>query len=257
MGISVKGRTALSVLRFRPGSLDGLVPAELASRIAPTPEYGSFKPRPDANEDGVADIIVALARGYEMDPALFDGWDGIGMGSLVTHASDERGPDHILHSLFGMARGLEDIIQVRSFSQVAGAARLAVYGAQTDWIAPGLNQSYPKFDPTLTPPRNTCPDLALYFLQQKYPRFKNLLSLLEDISVPERYAAVQSLAAFGSVGDWTYTAVVATQEGLPLGRLLQIWAITKNPEHALEALRSGMPDEYIQATFGSDEVPGW
>lgn len=255
MGITTRGRTALSTTRFPVGFLDGMLPLSLVTRIAPIPEYGPPKARPEGLEAEMTDIAVALVRGYDKNPELFESWTGTGMGSLVTHVSDTLGDDHVLHGLFGLARGIESIIQVKSFEQVAGAARLAVYGAELSDIPPMNEKSGTKYVAEHTPPRNQCADLATELLRQTFSWHDVLIPMLGDLTTPEKHALLSGLSgvAVGNLGPLVRVVYAAGQEGLPVGRVLQVWKLvgSDDAELVLDAVRGSIPDEYlleVQAT---------
>lgn len=255
MGITTKGRTALSVMKFLPDAFDGLLPERIARKLSPVSEFYKDKQRPEGHAPEFSDIILALARGYDMHPDAFESWDGIRMGSLVTHISDTFGADRILNILFGLARGIEDIIQVRSFVQVAGAARLAIYNASLDDIPPMSRPDGAKFEAETTPARNTVADLGDVLLALQYPRHADIIPLVSDLTVQQKHAVFQNLRDSGwsaVSGNATRLLYEAGAEGLPLGRILQVWNITDSMEEGrtdfvLDAVRSRLADEYVLA----------
>lgn len=249
MGITTRGRTALSMTRLPLGALDGLLPIEVSARIIHIPEFGAYKPRPEAAGDEMTDISLALANGYAEHPEVFDTWQGTGLGSLVTHASDTYGEDHILHALFGLARGIENIVQVKSFEQVAGAARLALYGAQVDWLPPMNETSGSKYGAERTPLRNQCGDLQTELLRQTFSWHDALIPMLTDLTTPEKYVLLSGLSgvAVGNLGPLVHVLYSAGQEGLPVGRVLQVWKLLGSDDVrlVLDAVRGSIPDEYL------------
>lgn len=247
MGISARGQRAVCMLRFAPGTFDGRMPPELAQKLAPTPEYGHFRQRKNVDPDHLQDVTVAIERGVGENPEVFNSWTGSGMESLFEHIVATRGVDDLLHTLFGLSRGMEDALVVHDLDQLAGAARMAVYGVQPEWLPPVLAG---KFDPKSTPLRNQCGDIEHEYLRQHNRAHVALIPLLDDLTVPEKFEVLSQLTPnFSESSTFALIAYTAGAENLSLGRALQTWKRFRgttgdSAEFILDVVRGQVPLEY-------------
>lgn len=247
MSISVKGQQALRRVRFAPGAFAGHIYGTVAERLAPAPEYGSFRQRKDANEDHLTDILIGLSIGYDTDRELFESWDGRGMDSFVDHVIASRGEGNLLHAAFGLARGLEENIIVRDAAGLAGAARMSVYRMSIDL----LPSREAKFEPKSIPLRNTCADIETEMLLRYTRNAKNFLPLLEGMTAQEKYKTIDDARPdFTEAYDFATLMYTCGAEHLDVTHALHIWALVKGTtgrelDFVLKALRSRLADEYI------------
>lgn len=271
MGISARGQRAVCFLRFTPGTFDGRVQPELAQKLAPMPEYGHFRQRKNVNPDHLRDVAIAIERGAEENADVFDSWTGSGMESLFEHIVATRGVDNLLHTLFGLARGLEGNLIVHDLEQLAGAARMAVYGVRSEWLPPvptgsnGLPEQ--RFDPKSTPLRNQCGDIEHEYLRQRNGAHVALIPFLNDLTVPEKFEVLSHLTPnFSESSTFALLAYTAGAENLSLGRTLQTWkrfrGTTGNtPEFILDVVRGQVSLEYamtvvepVDSSSGIDDL---
>lgn len=261
MGISARGQRAVCLLRFAPGTFDGRVAPGVAQKLAPTPEYGHFHQRKNVDPDHLGDIAIAIERGVEANAEVFASWSGSGMESLFEHIVAVRGVDDLLHTLFDLSRGLEESLVVHDLEQLAGAARMAVYGVQSEWLPPVLSG---KFDPKSTPLRNQCGDIEHEYLRQHNRPHVALIPLLSDLTVPEKFDVLSQLTPnFSESSTFALIAYTAGAENLPLGRTLQTWkrfrgTTGNNAEFILGVVRDQMPLEYAMTLVETAEsAPLW
>lgn len=258
VSISVKGQQAFRRIRFAPGAFAGHIYGTVAERLAPTPEYGSFRQRKDANEDHLTDILIGLSIGYDADRDLFESWDGRGMDSFVDHVIAFRGEDNLLHASFGLARGLEENLTVRDAAGLAGAARMSVYRMSIDL----LPSRETKFDPKTTPLRNTCADIETELLLRYNRRAQNLLPLLDGMTMQEKYKTIDNVRPdFTEAYDFATLMYTCGVEHLDVTHALHIWALVKGTtgrdlDFVLKALRSRLADEYILELVEKKDGPG-
>lgn len=258
MSISVKGQQALRRVRFAPGAFDGHIYGAVAERLAPAPEYGSFRQRKDANEDHLTDILIGLSIGYDTDRELFESWDGHGMDSFVDHVIASRGEDNLLHAAFGLARGLEETLVVRDTAGLAGAARMSVYRMSIEL----LPSREAKFDPKTTPLRNTCADIETELILRYNRHAKNFLPLLEGMTTQEKYKTIDNARPdYTEAYDFATLMYTCGVEHLDVSRALRIWALVKGTtgrdlDFVLKALRSRLADEYILELVEAKDGPG-
>lgn len=261
MGISARGQRAVCSLRFTPGTFDERVQPGLAQKLAPMPEYGHFHQRKNVNPDHLRDVAIAIERGVEENAEAFESWTGSGMESLFEHIVATRGVDDLLHTLFGLARGLEESLIVHDLDQLAGAARMAVYGVRSEWLPPVLSG---KFDPKSTPLRNQCGDIEHEYLRQHNRPHVALIPLLSDLTVPEKFDVLSQLTPnFSESSTFALIAYTAGAESLSLGRTLQTWKQLRgttgnSAEFILDVVRGEMPLEYAMTLAEKTESsPLW
>ncbi len=249
MGVSIRGRSALARTRFEPGSFHGYIPDEIGDRLAPTPQHG-FRQRHDVDEEALADVLFGIVRGYETDPGLFDSWTGTGMPFFVGHVTKARGENNLLHGAFGLSWGLEGFLNVRDLAELAGAARMSLYGMTRAHLSPRET----RFDPKRIPARGACADIEAEMLLLRKPSAKNFVPLLEGLETHQKYRAIEGMTpGFAQAYDfYDLAALMHTvgAEGLDPGRALYIWGLTmgttgRNLDFVLQAVRSDLPDEYI------------
>ena len=258
MSISVKGQQALRRVRFAPGAFAGHIYGAVAERLAPTPEYGSFRQRKDANEDHLTDILIGLSIGYDGDRELFESWDGRGMDSFVDHVIESRDEDNLLHAAFGLARGLEENLVVRDVAGLAGAARMSAYRMSIDLLPP----REAKFDPKSIPLRNTCADIEAEMLLRHNRDAESLLSLLEGMTAQQKYKTIDNIRPdYTQAYDFAVLMYTCGVEHLDVSRALHVWALVKgttgrNLDFVLRAVRSHLADEYISELVEKQDGPG-
>lgn len=262
MGISARGQRTVALLRFKPGTFDGHMSPELAQKLAPTPEFGHFRQRKNVDSEHLRDVAIAIERGVEENADVFESWTGSGMQSLFEHILAERGVQNLLYTLFGLSRGLEESLVVHDLEQLAGVARMAVYGVHSEWLPPSLTGG--RFDPKSTPLRNQCGDIENEYLRQYNRAHVALIPLLDDLTVPEKFEVLSQLTLNPSESSTVaLLAYTAGAENLSLGRVLQIWkrfrrTTGNTPEFILDVARGSVSLEYaISIVEPVEPTPGW
>lgn len=196
------------------------------------------------------DVVAAVAHGYKQRPEVLDTWNGQGFDSLVRHVMDHYGVP-VFSFLFGLDAEVEQLVQLRDYEDIAGAARLAVHGASVKDIPQYSIVGYgnsSKYDSSNTPPLNMRQGLRRAMKFERYSGFLEYLDFFEmdDDIILEHLAALCARMPQPRVLTLMGPLLLhAEREGLHLGECLRMWAQTgASPERVRMFVRDGVPVDY-------------
>lgn len=193
----------------------------------------------------IADIGAGLVHGYDADPELFRGWQGVGMEDFIWYLVEQRGLP-AAPAVFGMDAAVVEKMKFQKIVDVAGLARAAVLGVTVQQLAACPVREGQKVHGARIPQLSWEGSLETWFALERHESMMPIAELF-DMPVTDIAANLDRIK-YNHSDPASLTAVLvrATRDGLNLERTFDVYAlgVTDYPT-VRQAVTHNWPNEYV------------